>query len=135
MSEPANTICVENFYKFVSEGKLMGAKCNKCGALHLPPKPICANCFSTDLKWVPMSPRGKLVTYTVIHVAPKQFEAMVPYPVGIVKLDDGPQLLGRIRDIEPEELKIGMKLSVDFEKPSTAQTQWPTWPRYYFKPT
>jgi len=132
MSETPS-FCVESFYKFVGEGKIMAAKCNKCGALHLPPKPVCTNCYSTDLKWVPMSGKGKLLTYTVIHVAPKQFEKLTPYPVGIVKLDEGPQLLGMLRNVEQGQLKIGMPLTVEFEKSSTAPTQWPTWPRYYFK--
>lgn len=133
MSE-VHAFTIESFYKFVEEGKLMAAKCNKCGALHLPPRPVCTNCFSKDLKWVPMNNKGKLLTYTVIHVAPKQFEELAPYPVGIVKLEEGPQLLGMIRGVEPGELKIGMTLTTDFEKPTTTQTQWPTWPRYYFKP-
>jgi len=133
MSE-ANPFCIESFYKYVSEGKLMAAKCNQCGTLLSPPKPVCTNCFSTDLKWVLLSPKGKLLTYTVIHVAPKQFEKMAPYPVGIVKLEDGPQLLGMIRDIEPEKLKVGMPLTVEFDRPSTTEAQWPPWTRYYFKP-
>ena len=133
MSE-VRAFTIESFYKFVYEGKLMGAKCNKCGALHLPPRPVCTNCFSKDLKWVEMKPRGRLLTFTVIHVAPKQFETMAPYPIGIVKLDDGPQLLGMIRGVESDKLKIGMALTVDFEKPTAPHPQWPTWPRYHFKP-
>jgi len=133
MSETPS-FCVESFYKFINEGKVMAAKCNKCGTLQLPPKPICTNCYSTDLKWIPMSGKGTLLTYTVIHVAPKQFEKLTPYPVGIVKLTEGPQLLGMLRNIEQGQLKIGMPLTIEFEKSSTAQTQWPTWPRYYFKP-
>jgi len=133
MSE-AQAFCIESFYKFVGEGKLMAAKCNRCGALHLPPKPVCTNCLSQDLNWVQLSGKGKLLTYTVIHVAPKQFEQLAPYPVGIVKLDEGPQLLGMIRDIEPDKLKIGMTLILGFEKPSSPQAQWPQWTKYYFKP-
>jgi hypothetical protein len=134
MAEAQPAFGIESFYKFVGEGKLMGAKCNKCGEVMLPPRPVCTNCYSKDLRWIELKGSGKLLTYTVIHVAPKQFEALAPYPVGIVKLDDGPQLLGMIRNIEPDKLKIGMELTFDFEKPSTSQTQWPTWPKYYFKP-
>ncbi len=128
---------VESFYKFVEEGKLMAAKCNNCGAMFMPPRPACTKCFSKNLQWIQVNNSGKLLTYTVIHVAPKQFEAEVPYPVGIIKLDNGLQLLGRIRGIEPNQLKIGMELSVDFEKTSNqldTLTTWPPWPRYYFKP-
>jgi len=134
MTEAQPVFGIESFYKFVGEGKLMGAKCNKCGEVLLPPRPVCTNCYSKDLQWIELKGSGKLLTYTVIHVAPKQFEALAPYPVGIVKLDEGPQLLGMIRNIEHDKLKIGMELTIDFEKPSSTQTQWPTWPKYYFKP-
>jgi len=125
---------IESFYKFVGENKLMAAKCNKCGEVMLPPRPVCTKCFNKNLKWIEVESRGRLLTYTVIHVAPKQFEKLTPYPVGIVKLEGGPQLLGIIRGVEPSKLKIGMPLTLDFEKPSTPQTQWPTWPRYCFRP-
>jgi len=126
---------IESFYKFVGEGKLMAAKCNKCDLTMLPPRPICTKCYSKDLQWVELKGRGKLLTYTVIHVSPKQFEALAPYAVGIVKLEEGPQLLGMIRGVEQDKIKVDMSLLVDFEKPSSTQTQWPTWTRYYFKPT
>lgn len=124
---------VDSFYKFIDEGKLMAAKCTKCGTLHLPPRPACTNCFSKDLEWIPVNNTGKLRSYTVIHVSPKQFEALTPYPIGIVKLDQGPQLLGMIMHTTPDQLKIGMDLTVEYEKP-TQTAKWPTWPRYHFKP-
>jgi uncharacterized OB-fold protein len=96
---------------------------------------LCPKCYSKDLSWVELKGSGELLTYTVIHVAPKQFETLAPYAVGIVKLEEGPQLLGMIRGIEVDKLKVGMSLTIDFEKASnTTTTQWPTWPRYYFKP-
>ena len=134
MAETRPTFGIEWFYRFIDEGKLMAAKCNKCGEILLPPRPICNKCYSKDLNWVELKRRGKLLTYTIIHVAPKQFETLAPYAVGIVKLDDGPQLLGMIRGVELDKLKIGINLTIDFEKASsTSTTQWPTWPRYYFK--
>ena len=124
---------IESFYNFAKEGKLMATKCNKCGTLLLPPRPVCTNCFSEDFEWVELKGKGKLLTYTVIHVAPPQFQSMTPYVVGIVKLEDGPNLPGMIRGIEPEKIKVGMDLTVDFDK--TVPSQWPMWPRYFFKPS
>ena len=134
MAETRPTFGIECFYRFIGEGKLMAAKCNKCGKILLPPRPICNKCYSKDLSWIELKRRGKLLTYTIIHVAPKQFETLAPYAVGIVKLDDELQLLGMIRGVELDKLKVGMNLTIDFEKASsTPATQWPTWPRYYFK--
>lgn len=123
---------IESFYKFVNDEKLMAAKCRSCGTLHLPPRPLCTKCFSTAFEWVEVAKKGRLLTYTVIHVAPPQFQSMVPYVVGIVRLQDGLKLPGMIRGIEPERLKVGMELDADFDK--TVTPQWPVWPRYFFRP-
>ena len=122
---------IEEFYRFAGERRLMVARCSKCGELLLPPRPMCTKCLSTDLKWVELGKRGELLTYTVIHVAPTQFQSMVPYVVGVVKLKDGLKLPGMIRGIEPEEIKVGMELEVDFD--ATLPFQWPMWPRYFFR--
>jgi uncharacterized OB-fold protein len=122
---------IETFYRFAGEKRLMAARCNKCGELLLPPRPMCTKCLSTDLKWVELGKRSELLTYTVIHVAPTQFQSMVPYVVGVVKLKDGLKLPGMIRGIEPEKIKVGMELEVDFD--ATLPSQWPMWPRYFFR--
>jgi len=122
---------IEEFYKSVSSGKLMAAMCRKCGNVFLPPRPVCTECLSTDLKWVELDKRGRLLTYTIIHVAPKQFQSMTPYTVGIVKLKDGLKLPGMIRGVEQEGLEVGMELEVDFD--TSLPAEWPTWPRYFLK--
>jgi len=124
---------IEQFYKFLKQRKLMAGKCLKCGKIHLPPRPLCDNCFSQEFKWVTVSGKGKLLTYTVISVAPKQFQSLTPYSVGIVELEMGLRIPGLIQGLTQQQLKIGMKLELDFGSCSTTQ-QWPQWPRYCFKP-
>ncbi|MCL5877052.1 MAG: Zn-ribbon domain-containing OB-fold protein [Candidatus Bathyarchaeota archaeon] len=124
---------IEQFYKFLQQGKLMASKCQKCGKIHLPPRPLCDNCYSQQFSWIQVSGKGKLVTYTIINVAPAQFQALAPYAVGIVELENGQKIPGMIQDIAREQLKIGMALTLDFGTCSAPQ-QWPAWPRYCFKP-
>ena len=109
----------------------MAAKCNKCGTLLLPPRPVCTTCLSKDFEWIELKRKGKLLTYTVIYVAPPQFESIAPYTVGIVKLEDGPNLPGMINGVEPEKIKVGMEVKVDFDR--NVPSEWPMWPRYFFK--
>lgn len=124
---------IEQFYKYLQEGKLMAGKCQKCEKIHLPPRPLCDNCYSQQFSWVNVSGEGKLLTYTIINVAPQQFQALAPYAVGIVELENGLKIPGMIQDIAQEQLKIGMELTLDFGTCSAPQ-QWPAWPRYCFKP-
>jgi uncharacterized OB-fold protein len=132
MSAQENFI-IDQFYKFLMQGKLMAGKCQKCGKMHLPPRPLCDNCYGTQFEWVAISGKGKLLTYTVIHVAPQQFQNLAPYAIGIVELENGLKIPGMIQSIPEEKLKIGMALNVDFSTCSSPQG-WPQWPRYCFKP-
>ena len=121
-----------SFYAFVGKKRLMAAKCNECGNVFLPPKPMCTMCLSTNLKWTQIKGVGKLLSYTIIYVAPEQFQDMTPYTVGIIEFEKGLRLPGMIRDVKSEEIKIGMDLKIGFD--TTTSTQWPSWPRYYFSP-
>ena len=125
---------IEQFYKFLAQGKLMAGKCQKCGKIHLPPRPLCDQCFSQEFEWIEVAGKGRLLTFTVIHIAPPQFQAMAPYAVGIVQLENGLKIPGMIQGVPQEQLKIGMALTIDFGTCNTAQA-WPQWPRYCFKPS
>jgi len=124
---------IEQFYKHMLQRKFMGGKCKKCGKTHLPPRPLCDNCFSNEFEWVELPKNGKLLTYTIIHVAPPQFQGMAPYAVGIVQLENGMKIPGMIKGVTLEKIKVGMPLTLEFGTCDATQP-WPQWPRYYFKP-
>lgn len=124
---------IEQFYKSLEQGKLLAGKCVKCGKLHLPPRPLCDNCYSQEFSWVNVSGKGLLATYTVISIAPQQFQNLTPYAVGIVELESGLKIPGMIQGIPHDQLRIGMPLLIDFVSCGSPQ-QWPQWPRYCFKP-
>jgi uncharacterized OB-fold protein len=132
MSTPT-PFTIDQFYKFLSQSKLMAAKCQKCGKIHLPPRPICDNCYSQEFTWTEVSGKGKLLTYTVIHVAPAQFQALAPYMVGIIQLDSGLKLPGMISGVSESQVKVGMELAIDFNACASGPA-WPHWQRYCFRP-
>lgn len=134
MSQQVHSPTIESFYKYVAEGKLMGAKCRKCGKVMVPPRPLCENCMAKDVELVQLKGEGEVISFTVIHVPPTQFASMAPYTVAVVKLDEGPKIPGIIKGVaQPDQLRIGMRVKVVFEQASLPQT-WPQWPRYYFQP-
>jgi uncharacterized OB-fold protein len=124
---------IEQFYKLASQNKLMAGKCLKCDKIHLPPRPLCDNCYGTQFEWTEISGKGKLLTYTVIHIAPSQFQDFTPYAIGIVELDNGLKIPGMIQEMPPEQLNVGMVLNVAFST-CEASPNWPQWSRYYLKP-
>ncbi|PVX26280.1 MAG: hypothetical protein CW691_01860 [Candidatus Bathyarchaeum sp.] len=110
----------------------MAAKCSECGTVLLPPKPMCTNCLSTNLSWIEIEGAGKLLSYTIVYVAPDQFASMTPYTVGIVEFESGLRLPGMVCDIAPENLRVGLELKVCFDTPISVK--WPAWSRYFFRP-
>ncbi|MDH5363107.1 MAG: Zn-ribbon domain-containing OB-fold protein [Aigarchaeota archaeon] len=123
---------LDQFYQYISQRKVMAVRCNTCDAVFLPPRRRCVKCGSRDVEWTQLKGTGELQTYTVIHVAPPQFQPLAPYAVGIVRLDEGPQLFGMIRGVEHKALKRGLRLKLNFEEQK--QEAWPQWPRYHFVP-
>jgi uncharacterized OB-fold protein len=67
------------------------------------------------MKWVELSKEGELLTFTVVHNAPKTFSFQVPYVVGIVKLKEGPKIMA-ILDVKPNCARIGMKLHMTLKE-------------------
>lgn len=54
--------------------------------------------------------KGKIVVWTIIRIATKLFSSQAPYPVAIVKLDQGQRIIGQLVDWEEEDLKKGRKV-------------------------
>lgn len=120
---------LESFYQFCAQKRLMGTRCKSCGEILAPPRSLCPKCGSTDVEWTEFKGTGKLLTYSVIHVAPSAFQSLAPYAVGIVVLTEGARLPGMIR-VTPEDLRIGLALKVAFDL--ITSEKWPSWARYYF---
>ena len=111
-----------SYQQFLNEEKLMGSKCQKCGALFTPPRPICIKCHGTEMEWVEMKGKGKLAAFTCIAVGPpfmieEGYDRKHPYVSGVVELEEGTKVDARIEEIDggkPETIKIGAPLTVKF---------------------
>ena len=103
---------VDEFADFLHKGKLMGTKCKKCGEQYFPPRADCLKCMDGKFEWVEYSGRGTLNSFTTIHAAPKGFDDIAPYTLGIVDLEEGGRLIAWINDIAKKDIKIGMKIKV-----------------------
>ena len=113
-----------SYRKFLEEEKLMGSRCNACGALFAPPRPICIQCHSSEMEWIGMSGTGKLAAFTCIAIGPASmiaegYDREHPYCVGVVELDEGPRVDARIQGVDaakPETITVGMPLKAKFLK-------------------
>ncbi len=90
--------------------------CRPCGAFRHPPRPMCPQCTSLDYEWAPVSGRGTVYTFTIVHRPTlPAFEVGVPYNVAVVQLEEGPYLVSNIIGCRNDEIAIGMAVHVEFE--------------------
>ena len=88
---------VQEFRSGLAEGSLLVQLCNACGKPNMWPRYACPHCQSDDLGWVPSAGKGMLHSFCVLRQgAPQGHEADLPYALGVVKLDEGVQLLVRL---------------------------------------
>ncbi len=102
-----------------SRYNLIGSRCGNCGARDFPPRAVCPKCGRKSvgkMERLKLGGRGKVVTYTVVHDAPKDFDMMKPYVLAIVEMEEGLRLTSQIIDVERGDVKIGMPVEVAFRK-------------------
>ena len=66
----------------------------------------CQECGDTDLETVELSKKGKIVTYTTVYVGPEGRQNETPYIIALVKLDEGPWIMGNLIDIDPAKITM-----------------------------
>jgi uncharacterized OB-fold protein len=102
----------QKFVDFLADGKVEGTACKKCGAKFFPPRSDCSSCLSNEMDWFDMPKKGTLETFTTAYYAPFGFEADPPYTMGVVNFGDI-KLFARVaKEIKPEDVKVGMEVSV-----------------------
>ncbi|MET7924311.1 Zn-ribbon domain-containing OB-fold protein [Streptomyces sp. NPDC005349] len=110
---PVPTELTELFWAAARQGELVLPQCSDCGLRFFVPEPACPGCLSRSWTYEPSSGRGTVYSVTVVHRAPGPgFE--VPFALAAVDLDDGATMLSHVVGTDPEQVTIGMRVSVDF---------------------
>lgn len=107
---------------FLNEEKLMGSRCKACGARFVPPRPLCIECYASDMAWVEMQGKGRLAAFTCITIAPpfmmaQGYDRKHPYCSGVVELEEGGRVDARIEGVDPNRpqgIQVGMPVKAKF---------------------
>lgn len=105
------------FWAGAARGQLLITRCATCGRYVWYPQPPCRYCGGTKLAWMPVSGRGTLFSWSVVHHAwIPQFAAQVPFVTGLVALQEDPavRLVSYIVDCAPQALRCDLPLRVVF---------------------
>ncbi|MEE2655412.1 MAG: Zn-ribbon domain-containing OB-fold protein [Pseudomonadota bacterium] len=94
--------------------RLIAGKCQNCGELAYPQRPVCINCGGSEFVDTQLSGEGTLYTFSLVagNSAPSEFddEQIMTGDIlcGVVELKEGPRVMVRIAETDPDSLEIGM---------------------------
>jgi uncharacterized OB-fold protein len=94
--------------------RLEAARCEGCGKIAFPARKICPSCRGDQLDKLVLSRKGKVVTSTVVHIAPLDFLMEAPYAVALVETPEGARLMAQVVDCEPSSVAPGMEVALEF---------------------
>ena len=106
----------ENPTEFISEwwgrirnGEKLVQTCHQCGHDQLHPRRRCNSCSASDLGFKAVTGDATVYTFTTIyHNAPSEFVSDMPYTLAVVRLSEGPQMLTRLVNCDPAEIRCDM---------------------------
>lgn len=100
--------------RITAEGpRLVGGRCQKCGAVYFPVRGSCRRpgCGSRTVEPFDLSPHGRLWSFTVQHYQPPPpfviDDPFQPYAIGLVDLPEGIRVLASLRSDDLDTLAIG----------------------------
>ena len=126
------------FWDACERGELVVQRCDDCGTVAHPPRPMCPACRSLRRGWIATSGTGTIWSFVVPHppLLPA-YSPLAPFVVVLVALDDHPNVRmagnlvtergAAINSVDPADVAIGQRVQVTFEV--VGDTTLPRWIR------
>ncbi len=91
---------------------LVGEVCPHCTTKIFPPRDICPDCGEDARDLYQFSGRGEVYSHTTVYQAPSGHTEHAPYPVAIVRLEEGPLVTAQLTDIGDQPVEIGTQVEM-----------------------
>lgn len=104
------------FWEAAREGALVIQYCRETGRPQFFPRPVSLATGKRNLEWREVSGNGKVYSWTTTYSAWPGHEDRVPYICALVELDEGVRMLVNLLNCRSNDVKIGMKVRLCWEK-------------------
>jgi len=113
----------EFFWAGTAAGELRIQRCAQCGALRHPPGPMCPRCVGDrggdrggdQPGYVVAAGTGEVYSY-VVHRHPPVPGRTLPIVIALVALDEGVRMVGELVGTDPELVRVGLPVRVEFQR-------------------
>lgn len=101
------------YWHLLRQGAFMLQKSRSTGEFVHYPRLVAPKTGAQDLEWTPASGRGRVYSTTTMRLPPKLGG---DFNISAVDLEEGPRLVGRVLGVEPDQVRIGMRVHVCIER-------------------
>ena len=95
--------------------RLEASRCKACGTVAYPIRLLCPSCHGKDLETAPLSRKGRVVTSTVVHVSPSNFQIEAPYAMAVIETPEKARLMVQVVDCDPGAVRPGSEVALEFK--------------------
>ena len=116
-AEPPAAAEAQPFWDATRDRRLVLPWCTECERPFWYPRPVCPRCLRPDIDWRQASGRGEVYAVSVMHrPGNPTMQGRVPYAVALVDLEEGVRIMSNVVGAAPEEVKVGMPVTVTWEQ-------------------
>lgn len=101
------------YWAYLKQGRFMLQRSRSNGEFVHYPRLLAPKSGATDLEWVEASGRGTVYSTTTMRLPPKLGG---DFNISAIDLEEGPRMVVRVLGIEPEQIRIGMRLQASIER-------------------
>lgn len=114
--KPSVYVDTTPFWNGVAAGKLILQYCKDTQQFQHYPRPVSIFTGSRNLEWREVSGRGEIYACTALRVPGPGLDGRLPLSIVTVQLDEGVRILGNILDADADEVGIGQRVQVTWDR-------------------
>jgi uncharacterized OB-fold protein len=107
----------EKFFREMINGKILGAKCNSCNLIYVPPRIYCERCFERlEDNYLEVGTKGKVHTFTQCYETYEGIRKENPSIVAVIRIDGTEGgFVHWLGEVEFKEVYFGMPVEAVFK--------------------
>jgi uncharacterized OB-fold protein len=120
MSEKVSTSPLGTYTEYCKKGQLAYQVCTDDNSVIFYPRLVSPKTASPNLQWKVSEGLGTVYATTTVYQRDQQ-----PYNVALIDVDEGFRMMSRVEDIDPDSVKVGMRVKVRMHPGDEKQTPYP----------
>ena len=128
-------VAIGTYLAGLKAGVILGARCNTCRKIVVPPRVVCEWCYRPFDEFIPLMDTGTVNTFSICYVTWDVKRITEPEIPAVIEIDGASPLHGimhKLGEVDPQKVFIGMRVKAVWKPPR--QRQGDITDILYFKP-